>query len=65
MTRPRAADDFAAIRTRMEELQSEQSQILRDDAGRAKTSVTARESAENLKALPKAEPGLAGIRSRR
>ena len=31
MTRPRAADDFAAIRARMEELQRERAQASRED----------------------------------
>jgi hypothetical protein len=32
MTRPRAADDFAAIRTRMEDLQRERAQAVRGTA---------------------------------
>lgn len=32
MTRPRAADDFAAIRARLEELRRERSPTLRDDS---------------------------------
>ena len=32
MTRPRAADDFAAIRARMEELRRERSQALKKEA---------------------------------
>ncbi len=35
MTRPRAADDFATIRARMEELRRERAQALKKDDARA------------------------------
>jgi hypothetical protein len=35
MNRPRAADDFAAIRARMEELRRERAQVLADKKGRS------------------------------
>ena len=34
MTRPRAADDFATIRARMEELRRERARVTPDDDGR-------------------------------
>ena len=35
MTRPRAADDFAMIRARMEELRHERAQVLAEARGRS------------------------------
>ena len=37
MARPRAADDFATIRARMEELRRERTQMLADQKGRSRS----------------------------
>jgi len=47
MARPRAADDFAAIRARMEELRRENAQLPDDDSARPRA-----QPAGNKPALP-------------
>ena len=47
MTRPRAADDFAAIRARMEELRRENAQVSADDSAMPRP-----QSAGNKPVLP-------------
>jgi hypothetical protein len=61
MTQPRAADDFTAIRTRMEELRRERTQVSEQESH----SVTGpREQAEK-RAVPRNLPGFfSGVRGR-
>jgi hypothetical protein len=60
MTKPRAADDFTAIRTRMEELRRERTQVSEQE-GRSGTGP--REEAEK-RAVSRNLPGFSGVRSR-
>ena len=61
MTRPRAADDFAAIRERMEELRRERRQSTRDQT--VETIVADRRPI-NRYAIPLANPELGRFRQR-
>ena len=54
MTRPRAADDFAAIRARLEELRRDRARVW----GGGDPSVEPRTSAAGDKPSSEAEPGL-------
>jgi hypothetical protein len=61
MARPRAADDFAAIRERMEELRRERGQWTRDHAAEA---IDADRRPINRDAIPLAKPELRRFRQR-
>ena len=63
MARPRAADDFAAIRARMEELQRQRIQRLRDEA--AEPSDDARRYPRGRNPEPVDKPELGPFRGRR
>jgi hypothetical protein len=63
MARPRAADDFAAIRARMEELRREQLQAARDKAlGPLDSPRYPRSSSANNEPADKAKIGLFRVR---
>ena len=61
MARPRAADDFAAIRERMEELRRERGQWTRDQSAEA---TDADRQPINRHAIPLAKPELGRFRRR-
>jgi hypothetical protein len=68
VTRPRAADDFAAIRARMEELRRERTQALGKDAQDADdTSPGGRGLLKRIESRQRSEPqdSPAGVPSRR
>ena len=61
MARPRAADDFAAIRERMEELRRERGQWRRDHTAE---TIDADRRPINRHAMPLAKPELGRFRQR-
>lgn len=68
MNRPRAADDFATIRARMEELRRERAQALKKDAGDPEDTVSgSRGPLRGSEARPRSEPErlLPGLPTRR
>ena len=62
MARPRAADDFAAIRTRMEELRRERMEVARADA--AETIIEAHRRPMSRSPAPIDEEALGPFRDR-
>jgi hypothetical protein len=61
MTRPRAADDFTVIRTRMEELRRERAQVSTEQEGR---SVTGPRQEAEKRAVARNLPGFSIQRTR-